>query len=113
MSKQKKNDRKNKIRKEKIKNKNIHKQELKNKLKQNLIENQVKKYLDSNKKSDVALDNNLKILKALEDDYRKTMEKRKNLTEELESQGYHSLEDKLNAIKEQSINFADKKLNFD
>ena len=41
------------------------------------------------------------------------MEKRKNLTEELESQGYHSLEDKLNAIKEQSINFANKKLNFD
>lgn len=45
------------------------------------------------------IDGNLFLLNALKEEYEKTSEKRKILQEELSSNGYNSLEEKLEALK--------------
>lgn len=45
------------------------------------------------------IDENLYLLNALKEEYEKTSEKRKILQEELSSNGYNSLEEKLEALK--------------
>lgn len=111
MSKQKNKDKKEKKKKEKKKQNLLYKE---TKFIKNVdIDLELKKYFKKTKQIDDAIDNNLKILEALEEEYRQNMEKRKNLSEELEAEGYHSLEEKLEAIRQQCLEHAGKKLNFD
>jgi hypothetical protein len=46
------------------------------------------------------LEKNIMILKALEDDHNRNYEKKKKLNEQLESEGYYTLEDKMKAARE-------------
>lgn len=50
------------------------------------------------------IDDNLSLLNALKEEYEKSSEKRKILQEELSSNGYNSLEEKLETLKFQKNN---------
>ena len=54
------------------------------------------------------LDRNMKILKAMEDEYIESQRNRENLNEELEKEGYHSLEEKVEAMRLQAFQAAER-----
>jgi chromosome segregation ATPase len=49
------------------------------------------------------LEHNLDVLRALEEEYLATQKKKANLQEELEAEGYKTIEEKMDALKKQSI----------
>jgi len=60
------------------------------------------------KKSKENLERNIEILHALEEQYRSEMEGKQSLNDELEAEGYDSLEEKMNALHKQAIEIAEK-----
>jgi hypothetical protein len=49
------------------------------------------------------LEHNLDVLRALEEEYLATQKKKANLQEELEAEGYKTIEEKMEALKKQSM----------
>ncbi len=55
-----------------------------------------------------AVEHNLEMLKALEEEYVIAQQSKDNLDEELAAEGYNSLEEKINAMKEKAVEIVDK-----
>lgn len=54
------------------------------------------------------LEHNIEILRALEEQYKEEMASKQSLNEDLEAEGYDSLEEKMNALHKQAIEIAEK-----
>jgi len=118
MSNKKNKDKKIKARKNRIKEKALMKKQ--EKIKKNKMEEisasiekeysvknvPYRKELDANyqvKLDNKKLEKNIKILKALEEEYKREQESRENLNEELKAEGFDSLEEKMNAIHAKAV----------
>ena len=58
-------------------------------------------------KSRENLEHNVAILRALEEQYKEEMSHKQNLNDDLEAEGYSSLEEKMNALHKQAIELAE------
>lgn len=54
------------------------------------------------------LENNLNMLKALEEEYMVAQQSKENLKEELEAQGYSTLEEKMDALRERAVELSER-----
>jgi hypothetical protein len=59
-------------------------------------------------KIEEGLENNLEVLKALEQEYIEAQKAKENLHEELEAEGFNSIEEKVEALKQKSAEMVEK-----